>query len=219
MWTTARRKNSSKYAAINSRKHIHHKGLTILSKYKRQSNYYFHKESRFLRQGIRKVDNINHIKYNSVELEDIDDKKNIPASQHKKKKRTWLQVQAEKDAYAKDEKRAQKTGTVMVYRSLRNKDEFDRVFQEGERINGRLTAAVIRKNTGSTKLGIIVNSRYGSAVIRNRVKRKTREAFRAIEGTFRRPTEWVIMPKESSKRSKTDEIKMDLINIAGKGRI
>jgi len=102
--------------------------------------------------------------------------------------------------------------------SLRNKQEFDKVFDNGKRYHGEMMTAVIAKTTGPAKLGIIVSRKYGGAVARNRIKRKIREAFRAIADTLT-GIEFVIMPKEQSKRAKMPEILTDLSNIILKADI
>ena len=102
--------------------------------------------------------------------------------------------------------------------SIKNKQGFDSVFDKGKRYHGELMTAVLAKATGPTKLGIIVSHKYGGAVARNRIKRKIREAFRAIAGNIT-GAEFVIMPKEKAKRAKTPELITDLSSIIHKADI
>ena len=97
--------------------------------------------------------------------------------------------------------------------SIKNKQEFDRVFDKGKRHHGKLLTAVLARASGQSKLGIMVNSKYGGAVARNRIKRKIREAFRAAAKEVSGSIEIVVMPKEQAKRAKTPEIITDLSNI------
>jgi len=102
--------------------------------------------------------------------------------------------------------------------SLKDKSDFDRVFDHGKRYHGELLTAVIAKASGPAKLGIIVSHKYGGAVARNRIKRKIREAFRTLTEKIS-GVEFVVMPKEQSKRAKTPEIITDLSNIIHKADI
>jgi len=102
--------------------------------------------------------------------------------------------------------------------SLKNKQEFDKVFDKGKRYHGEVLTAVLAKATGPAKLGIIVSHKYGGAVARNRIKRKIREAFRKVTEKMT-GVEFVVMPKEQAKRAKTPEIITDLSNIIHKADI
>jgi ribonuclease P protein component len=102
--------------------------------------------------------------------------------------------------------------------SLKNKQEFDGVFDKGKRYHGELLTAVVAKVSGPVKLGIIVSHKYGGAVARNRIKRKIREAFRTAAEKIT-GVEFVIMPKEKAKKAKMPEIRTDLSSIIHKADI
>jgi len=97
--------------------------------------------------------------------------------------------------------------------SLKNKSDFDRAFNNGIRYQGELLTAIIAKGLGTTKLGIIVNCKFGGAVARNKVKRLIREAFRDMKGKIHNTAEFVIIPKGKAEKAKTQEILKDLSNI------
>jgi ribonuclease P protein component len=103
--------------------------------------------------------------------------------------------------------------------SIKNQREFDRVFDKGKRYNGALLTGIIAKSTGQSKLGIIVNSKFGNAVIRNRVKRQIREAFSSIADRFLEKSETVVIPRASAKKATTPEILMDISSIAHRAGI
>jgi ribonuclease P protein component len=102
--------------------------------------------------------------------------------------------------------------------SIKDKQGFDRVFDNGKRYHGELMTAVVARASGTVKLGIIVSHKYGGAVARNRIKRKIREAFRAVAEKIT-GVEFVVMPKEQAKRAKTPEIITDLSSIIHKADI
>ncbi|MBZ5515249.1 MAG: ribonuclease P protein component [Acidobacteriia bacterium] len=81
---------------------------------------------------------------------------------------------------------------------LLSRREFRRVYDEGQRRSGRLGAVFYRPNgLPLTRLGITAPARLGSAVLRNRVKRRLREAFRLNRVAI--PAGWdiVLNPREA----------------------
>ena len=64
------------------------------------------------------------------------------------------------------------------YRLLRRLD-FQRVYKQGQRRSASLCTVFYRPNgLAETRLGITVPKRLGTAVVRNRIKRRIREVFR-----------------------------------------
>ena len=110
---------------------------------------------------------------------------------------------------------------------LKKKTEIIRVFREGSAWKGNClslhvlprggdvlprTGAVLPQKTevmlsqeSGPRLGIVVTRKYGSAVERNRIKRKIREAFRKT--AYRLPAvDLVIKPNATCKEVPEDEI-------------
>jgi ribonuclease P protein component len=80
--------------------------------------------------------------------------------------------------------------------------EFQRVYAEGQRYNGRLMAAFLRKNEfGYHRLGLTASTKaVGKSVDRNRARRLLREVFRrsgADLNGLRRHYDWVINARRS----------------------
>jgi ribonuclease P protein component len=62
---------------------------------------------------------------------------------------------------------------------IRTRTDFERLYETGLRLSGRLMTMFIGANgRESARLGIAATRKIGSAVIRNRAKRLSREVFR-----------------------------------------
>ena len=89
--------------------------------------------------------------------------------------------------------------------------EFQKVYAEGQRYDGRLMAAFLRKNDfGYHRLGLTASTKaVGKSVDRNRARRLLREVFRRsgdeLSG-LRRHYDWVINARRSLLKS-TEELR------------
>ena len=62
---------------------------------------------------------------------------------------------------------------------VRRRADFVRIQQHGRRVSGRFVTLLILANDGtSPRLGLIASRKLGSAVARNRAKRRLRDLFR-----------------------------------------
>jgi ribonuclease P protein component len=75
------------------------------------------------------------------------------------------------------EKRSQQS--FPADRHIRRRAEFQRVYEQGERVRARLmTVMVLPNDQPVSRLGIAATRKLGGAVVRNRAKRLVREVFR-----------------------------------------
>ncbi len=69
-------------------------------------------------------------------------------------------------------------------RRLRKRADYLRIYEEGRRLHGRLLVIFVSPGVGSSpRLGITVTRKAGGAVVRNRLRRRLREAFRRAGAT------------------------------------
>jgi ribonuclease P protein component len=94
--------------------------------------------------------------------------------------------------------------------SLKNTSDFDRVFDQGKRFYSGLLTIVVAQGNGATKVGLAVSKKLGGAVIRNRVKRIFREAFRSIAGEMKTQADIVILPKTTAINASAIEAAVEL---------
>ena len=62
---------------------------------------------------------------------------------------------------------------------IRRRPEFERIYSAGSKMHGRLmTVFVMSNDTAAPRVGVAATRKLGSAVERNRAKRRARELFR-----------------------------------------
>ncbi len=76
--------------------------------------------------------------------------------------------------------------------------DFDHVYQNGKRqFSGHMTVFALRRDAGAPRVGLTVGRALGGAVVRNRIKRRLREAIRRHLQALPGPVDLVINPKKS----------------------
>src|SRR5690606_38477548 len=97
-------------------------------------------------------------------------------------------------------------GFPAVFR-LRKRREFLRVQNGGHKHHTRHFLVFVGPAPGPTvRLGITVTRKVGPAVVRNRIKRLVREAFRRKRGQFASPHDMVWVAKQSAATVRYDEV-------------
>ena len=87
----------------------------------------------------------------------------------------------------------------MTKRKLSKNIEFKRVFSKGKRIKAEnLTIFILENNYKYNRLGIIVKKEIGKAVVRNRIRRLLKEAFRNIDKKLYQGYDIIILVKKNA---------------------
>src|SRR5215472_8925184 len=96
---------------------------------------------------------------------------------------------------------------------LRQRREFEECYASGARVSGRHLQVFVLPAGGSTartRLGISVPKRVGSAVVRNRVRRRLREIFRRTRSaTISSPVSLVVNARPSAATATFRELSED----------
>ena len=86
----------------------------------------------------------------------------------------------------------------MKYFRLKKQSDFQKLFQKGKRaFSPSLT--MIYKNSDKLTMGISIGKRHGKSVMRNRIKRLIREAFRSVAGEIKGSYHIVLVPKVAER--------------------
>lgn len=105
-------------------------------------------------------------------------------------------------------------GVFPPERRLRRREEFQRVWQRGDKRHSRyFITAVVEKTEGPSRLGVTVSRKVGGAVERNRVKRILREFFRTHQNQLAGFVDLSVVAKRGAAGLSSEEIGRELLNL------
>lgn len=91
---------------------------------------------------------------------------------------------------------------------LRKRREFLAVQQGGRKFSADCVLGLVRRGPpGPARLGVTVSSTVGNAVVRNRVKRRLRELFRARADTLPKGIELVVIARQSAAEADFERLR------------
>jgi ribonuclease P protein component len=82
---------------------------------------------------------------------------------------------------------------------IRKKSEFASLYRDGGRFRGRyFTLVFLRNGLGHSRLAVVASRKVGSAVVRNRVKRRFRELFRRNKTLLEESLDIIVITRPES---------------------
>ena len=101
--------------------------------------------------------------------------------------------------------------------SLKQNHVFRRLYAKGKSAVNPCLAVYCRKNNSPrTRLGITVGVKVGKAVVRNRTRRRIKEAYRAHEDRFLPGYDLVVVARVKAGHSRYREVERSLLSLADK---
>ena len=101
--------------------------------------------------------------------------------------------------------------------SLKLNHEFRRLYSKGKSAVSPCVAVYCRRNKlGKNRLGLTVGTKVGKAVVRNRTRRRIREAYRLHEGQFQVGYDIVVVARVRASFACYREIERQLLKTMDK---
>lgn len=101
--------------------------------------------------------------------------------------------------------------------SLKLNHEFRRLYAKGKSAVAPCLAVYCRKNKlGYTRLGFTVGTKLGNAVVRNRVRRRLKEAYRTNEGRMLPGYDIVVVGRVRAVHARYREMERQLLQTVDK---
>ena len=103
-----------------------------------------------------------------------------------------------------------------IMESLKKTADFRNVYQNGKSLaNKYLVMYVMENNREKNRLGISISKKVGNSVIRHRVKRLVREAYRLQEEKFASGLDLVVIARVTAKNISYWETESALLHLGG----
>ncbi len=92
--------------------------------------------------------------------------------------------------------------TFIKAQHLRSKSDFERVYAlKNKAADGVLLVFAARNEGPVTRIGLSVSKKHGGAIVRNRLKRLLREAFRLMQHQIPASLDLIVIPLAKDKAS------------------
>lgn len=97
---------------------------------------------------------------------------------------------------------------------IKSKIEFDKIIKTTKYIkNSLFVIHFLPKKTTTTRFGIAVGTSVGNAVVRNKLKRQTRELIKELRNLFKNDLDYIIIVRKSCTEVTYQEMKENLISL------
>ncbi len=103
---------------------------------------------------------------------------------------------------------------------LKEKKDFRRIYQKGNTINTPYFVLYYRTNKNEeTRIGFSVSKKNGNAVVRNRLKRRFREACRVLLKGFPQGFDYILIVRNSAKRASYAQLLEKILDAVGQVKL
>ncbi len=104
--------------------------------------------------------------------------------------------------------------------SLKKPEDFKNVYRKG-RSNADENMVLYFRNNGLqiNRIGIVATKKTGNSVVRHRLTRLVREAYRSKEGLFSKGIDLIIILNKASVGKKTGDMEESLVSLAKRHNI
>ena len=101
--------------------------------------------------------------------------------------------------------------------SIKRNNDFRALYKRGKSSVSPVLAIYARKNkTTSNRIGITVSTKVGKAHVRNRVRRRIREAYRINEKSFLPGYDIIIVSRVRAAKASFREIEKNLLELSAR---
>ena len=101
--------------------------------------------------------------------------------------------------------------------ALKKNQDFQMVYKKGKSVAGKhMVLFVLKNNRAKNRLGISASKKVGKAVVRNRCRRRLKEAYRLIESDMLEGYDIVILPRAPIIEADFAEIKSGMRHLLRK---
>lgn len=98
--------------------------------------------------------------------------------------------------------------------TLRNNADFRKTYRQGLSYSNRCFVVYIRRNgLDHNRVGVSISRKYGSAVLRNRIKRIIKELYRAYEKHIKAGFDIVFIPRSVTRGRRLREVEPDFVHL------
>ena len=103
-----------------------------------------------------------------------------------------------------------------MIKSLTNR-EFGRVYRDGSsKADARIVMYQIENDLPYNRIGITVSKKIGNSVIRHRVKRIIKEAYRLHEQEFKSGFDLVFVARKTAEKNKSTDMEISILRLGKK---
>jgi ribonuclease P protein component len=102
-------------------------------------------------------------------------------------------------------------------RRLRRTQDFERVFASGQRAGDEhLVVFAAGNQLGTTRIGLRISRRHGNSVVRHRLRRLLKEAYRLEQHQIAPGLDLILVPGRLSRTSTLADYRQAIVELAGR---